>query len=512
MKHVTINYKVMKHYTDRASKNFYKDIADKCVKGIIVLYDDFEIDLSQYTNNLFLTKFVGEDTFLKKEYLFAMDYLSNVLTTYKETRMEVYKETFERIIEQFLIYTKKEDIFFEDLPIFTQILLLIKAKDILGYFPGEKEWLNLLEVYSEWLMDDCNYYFDNNHGIFSDLALLHLSIFLMEHPESESWKAHAINRINQLFKAAYHDDYTNNEHSIVYFRHNNIMYKYVIDFCNYYGITGIENIENGIIKAEEVLTTIAHSDGSYPIIGDGKVIYGDKSNKESKIFPDMGLAVIKKEELYFSLKAKTVWQAHAHIDIGSITARYKNVDFIIDCGQYNYDRFAPINRFLRSSAGHSGFYPLFADKLFQKEVSELTKDYGRIDYDRIGTTVFIKNQFVLKDVLIKREFFINENDIEIVDCWKAEKPTTMRQRFVLPQYLIKNSRFSASEKRLEVYVDNIKIIFESFVSIENSVTEVNFGVMSSKLNEYETTMLFDTYIENEKEGKIVTKIHIVESD
>lgn len=97
-----------------------------------------------------------------------------------------------------------------------------------------------------------------------------------------------------------------------------------------------------------------------------------------------------------------------------------------------------------------------------------------------------------------------------MDSWYTKKPTTMRQRFVLPQYLIKNSKFIASEKRLEVYINKIKIIFKSFVNIGSSVTEVNFGVMSAKLNEYETTMLFDTYVENEKKGKIVTKIRIIE--
>lgn len=224
------------------------------------------------------------------------------------------------------------------------------------------------------------------------------------------------------------------------------MYKRVIDFCNYYSIKGVENMEKGIVKSEEALVTIAHSDGSYPIIGDGKVVFDDKSNKKSQIFPDMGLAVIKKKELYFSLKSKTVLQRHAHTDIGSITARYKGVDFIIDSGQYNYDRFTPINRYLRSSVGHSGFYPLFADNMFQKEFLILTKESCIINYDKRDKTDFVSNQFTIKDVLIKREFEINENSIEIIDTWKSKQPVTMRQRYVLPQYLIKSSKFIASEK------------------------------------------------------------------
>lgn len=35
--------------------------------------------------------------------------------------------------------------------------------------------------------------------------------------------------------------------------------------------------------------------------------------------------------------------------------------------------------------------------------------------------------------------------------------------------------------------------------------------MSPQYNNYETTMLLDTYVENEKEGKIVTKINITET-
>ena len=49
------------------------------------------------------------------------------------------------------------------------------------------------------------------------------------------------------------------------------------------------------------------------------------------------------------------------------------------------------------------------------------------------------------------------------------------------------------------------------VNTENTVTEVNFGIFSTRLNEYETAMLFDTYVENEKEGIIVTRVHIAKN-
>ena len=291
------------------------------------------------------------------------------------------------------------------------------------------------------------------------------------HPDSEQWQKHAIERTNKLFAVAYYDNYTNNENSLLYFNHNNILYKVIIDFCNYYNITGVELIKEKYNKICETLNIFAHNDGSFPVIGDGKVFHGE-GNDISKLFPDLGVVVLKHNQLYLTFKNKTVFQSHAHIDVSSITARYKDIDFIIDSGHFNYDRYSPINRFVRSSAGHSGIFPLFADGMFQKEFCEKVSYSEIIEYEHNEKKSYVKGEYQLLDVKVCREIHISEDEICINDSWKCENPTTMRQRFVISKELIEHSKFTASKRVLESHVGNCSFKFEIIPSSEKVLTEV----------------------------------------
>lgn len=505
------SYRRMDYYTDRCTKNNFFEVANECAKGNLNLWDTYYLNSNEYKGNIFYYKF-ETDANLKHEYLFAMDCLTYALTAYKASEKDKYRQAFNKVVEQFHEYIKAEEAFYSELPIYAQTLLFIKALDFLGSIPHQKDFFLLLLKYADWLMDDKNYFFDNNHGLFEDLALLHLSVLFECHPESKLWQEHAVKRVNQLFEVAYYEDYTNNEHSISYFNFNNYLYEQIIKFCNYYNIGGIEKVEAGLAKSKKILSTFAHRDTSFPVIGDGQIFYSTERNQCSGLFPDVGIAIIKVDEVYLSFKCKTVFQSHAHTDISSVTARYKNIDLIIDSGQYNYDRYSPINRHLRSSAGHAGIFPIYADGLFQKDFCDSIEYAGIRKCDHNDDNAYVKGEYKLNDVKICREVSVLPNEIEIKDSWSCEIPTVIRQRFIIPKELIGHSKFIASINKLEAKIDDTKVSYEIISNQADTITQVNFGVAAPQYNNYEMTMLLDTIVENALSGEIIAKIRFGEEE
>lgn len=504
----------MDFYVDRCSGSGYLYVADSCVKGIIIVWNDFCLNINDCKENIFCHQFEGSDLVSKKEYLFAMDYLTDVLTAYKETGKEIYKIVFERVISQFHAYFKEYGPVYEDLPVYAQTLLFIKAFDILETIPFQEDFLKLLMSYGEWLMNDEYYQNNHNHGMFQNIALLHLSVLFGNRREADIWQKHSIKRINLLFKDCYFNDFTNNEHSLSYFRYNNFLYDNAIKFCTYYKISGIEGITDKLRRSKEAFVTFAHKDGTLPLIGDGQIVKISESNTYSRLFPDIGIAVLKVGDVYLSIKSKTVYQSHAHIDMSSITARYKDIDFLIDTGQYNYDRYTPINRYVRSSAGHSGIFPLFADGMFQKEFCD-SLQYSAItayEHNNEDDISFVRGEYKLKDTHVCREVSVLPNEIIIKDSWSCEKPAVMRQRFVIPKAFIEKAYFSASNRILESEINNIKFRFEVIYDMPDTMTVVQFGVVSPAYYTYEETMLLDTFAQNTVSGEITAKITFKEEE
>lgn len=229
----------MDYYVDRCTRNNVSYIADQCTAGNLYLWDTYYFNIRGIETNIFSHEF-DVDAKLKREYLLSMDYLTYVLTEYKRTGKDKYRKTFENIICQFHEYLKTNGPFYSDLPVYAQTLLIIKALDIFESIPYQNDLFQLLQKYACWLMDDNNHCFDHNHGLFEDLALLHISILFKGKTESIKWQNHAVRRIIQLFETAYYNDFTNNENSITYFNFNNYLYGQVIEFCNYYKINGIK--------------------------------------------------------------------------------------------------------------------------------------------------------------------------------------------------------------------------------------------------------------------------------
>lgn len=500
----------MTYYYDRFENMSSLDVADKCLENCLYLWENYSMTPDMVNGNIFFYRFSGEDATTKNEYLYTMDYMSSLLSAYKMTKKEAYKDKFLELYHMFIEYIDKNKSLMNgveiELPVLGQVLLVIKAIDILGGIPEENKMQKLFERYADWLMDRNAWIINNNHGLMQITAQLHLSVFMPDSYPIQEWRKSAVEHLQLLYQRAYYGDYINNECSLQYFNYNNNFYAKICDFCNYYAIEGIKEIDSAIEETRKALNIFAHSDGSFPVIGDGCIFYGNSWNMESKLFPEGNVAVVKIDELYFSFKNRTEFQGHAHIDLTSITARYKDIDFLIDSGQYKYDRYTPINRFVRSSAGHSSIFPLYADGLFLIDICNRIS-YSRIsDYHKDPDRARVVGEYQLDDVVVIREIRAEQNSMVIKDRWRCDKATAIRQRFVIPQVLLENSRFSYAAHLLESKVEGVHFKYQIITDIPNALTTVSFGVAALNYNTYETTMLLDTIAENSTEGEITAVI------
>lgn len=510
MKKLTI--RPMKHYCDRGYNSRCIEISDKLLQNSICLWGN--VYVSPATENMFDTHFETTDK-TYREYMFAMDYLSTLLSAYRQTEDPRYRDKFLEIVRQFFEFYDRGAFVItnsDDLIVCAQTLMFIKSFSLIDYESSLKEKItDLLYEHARYCYDDKNHWDNFNHGLFTDMALLHLSVLFDSLPEAGDWQRHAVERVQRLYAASFYEDGFNNEGSLTYFQHNILQYQEILDFCDIYKIDGLASIQDRLNQNKVILRSFAHNDSSFPVIGDGKECFApeSKGNSLSALYPNAGICVLKTGNIYLTFKCKANLQDHTHIDDTSITARYKNTDLALDGGQYNYDRYHPITRYLRSSGGHSGIFPLFADGLFLGEYLKRRNSAG-IDMFHFDSTVGeVSGGYELDDgdIRIRREIKVGPDRIEVRDSWECTSPQTMRQRFILPKEFLSRSKFTASKQRFETTVGECEICYQIRAG-SPVVTTVNFGVLSRNYDEFESTLLLDTTAENTTRGEITAMITI----
>lgn len=498
------------YFCDRTDESTCVEIAENMIRNRIYLWGDVWLEPSE--SNIFDTSF-EMDAIVNREYLLAMDYLSSLLSAYKKTGNDIYKQKFFEIILQFFDYYDRGKFIpalEDDLIVCAQILMFIKSFSLISYeYPLKDKIQKLMYDYAMYCYDDKNHYDDNNHGLFTDMGLLHLSICFGNLPDAKNWQNHAIKRVEKLFETAFYQDGFNNEGSLHYFFYNLNQYQKILKFCEVYHVKGLEGIYQKIAMSEKVLLSFAHRDGSYPVIGDGDEFFLKPGNYTAAIYSHAGICVAKIKDMYLTLKGKAVMQSHTHVDDTSITARFQVFDLALDSGQYNYDRYHPINRYLRTSGGHSGIFPLFVDGLSLKEYLDRRNDAAVEQFHCDGNVCRILGRYELDDGDIKvwRKITMTANRIEVCDCWECTHPQNMRQRFILPQEFLEKSRFTASKRLFETSMETFDIKYEVTSKVPITTT-VNFGVYSKEYVKFESTILLDTIAENSLCGEITAIITV----
>lgn len=513
MKKLTI--RPMKYYCDRGDNGRCVEIADKLMQNNIWLWGN--VYVSPSAENMFDTHFETTDK-TYREYMFAMDYLSTLLSAYRQTEKPRYRDKFLEIVRQFFEFYDRGTLVLtnsDDLIVCAQTLMFIKSFSLIDYESSLREKITgLLYEHARYCYDDKNHWDDHNHGLFTDMALLHLSVLFDSLPEAGDWQRHAVERVKNLFGVAFYKDGFNNEGSLTYFQLNLIRYQEIMDFCAAYQIDGLESIQSRLNQSKDVVKAFAHKDQSFPIIGDGRERFSPKfkCNSISGLYPDAGICVLKTGNMYMTFKCKTTLQAHAHVDETSITARYQDIDLVLDCGQYNYNSYHPIRWYLRTCGSHSGIFPLFMDGMPLREYLKRRNAAGIERFDFNGTTGRASGGYELDNgaIKVRREISAASDRIEVRDSWTCASPQNMRQRFAMPKALLPQSKFTFSKQLFETTVGTHEIRYQIRSNCP-STTMVNFGVISRQYNEFESTILLDTIAESSISGEITAIITICDS-
>lgn len=501
----------MDYYVDRGfgrTPGTTISIANDVLRNKIRLFGGLYLEPT--TLNIFETELVTEKR-MSRLYLFAMDFMSYLISAYKETKDNLYMQKFDDILGQFFEYCDRVPLALskqDDLIPFAQSVMLIKALHIFPDVPHMDKIKELLYKNALYCLDDKNHNDENYHGLFTDLGLLHLAVLFEGLPESLEWRTHAIKRASALYKFSFYDDGCINENSLTYFGVELKMYEELVKFCRHYLIPGTENMD--VAKSRRILETFARTDNSCPAIGVCNEVKLARHNNESAVYHNIGLAVIKVGKMYCSVRYKTNLHSHAHIDDASITLRYKDIDIALDSGQFSFDPYHPINRFGKSSSGHSGIYPIFVDGLSLGEYISCRK-YADAEVFNIDRECgLMRCGYVLDagDVKVYREVKIEPKCVTVKDSWENKVPVTMRQRFVLPKTFIEKSSFAYSKKTFKTEVDDTTVKYEVVSILDNLFTTVNFGVMCERNFEYEPTLLLDSIAENSLMGEVTTIITI----
>jgi hypothetical protein len=263
----------------------------------------------------------------------------------------------------------------------------------------EEKFINLLQTHGEFLADQKNYE-DYNHGIFQDQALIELTVFFKQLKGSKTWREIAISRLLSRFNKDVSLSGVHKEHSPAYHVVVHHLFMSIKDFMDYHSISYPTNFSKTLYLMQDYLAYITKSNGYLPLVGDtglsnalnsiekkhilnehwsyrsSKGKEGKKPNKSFLAYLDSGVALFR-TDLNKDFSNKLFWffssafnsLIHKHADDLSFELQYKNTDFIVDSGKYNYKESDEYRKYFRSVFAHNSIavdgktYPLSREQI-----------------------------------------------------------------------------------------------------------------------------------------------------
>lgn len=381
-----------------------------------------------------------------------------------------------------------------------------------------------IHFWLEWLAS-YSWYQNNNHGVMADIAVINGYLFFKSIPDAINFENIALSRLSKTISIAYDNDGFCNENTIGYHSFNNALYTKIIksllnDSSSFSSdnLLIIESMSEILISSERALRYSIWQDGSIPPIGDSPIIKTKlESINSSFCFFDSGFAVIKTEDIYFSLLCNSRSIIHKHVDDTSITLRYKNQEIIIDSGSYRYDRTDPYRASLVSSLSHSGLFTSTIDKTICSDYYKNFKPKARVvDFVESIDSFYIKCENIINDgeETLVREIFINlPLSIKIVDSFSfvnSEQVEYASQRFIFDE---NSSIDKNSNGGFLLNVNGFHFDIKSSAS-EHSLyrgeRDPSYRGWRSKENgEIIETLGMDFYVRDKVSGKITTSISLI---
>jgi len=473
--------------------------ADEILNGEITVYPGISFLLDE-SGNPFEHDFKSnpKTSYL---YLYSFKWMANLTVAYKETLDEKYYHTFSNFFEMFLSTKKRDKIWFCDHACYERTLALIQA---LMVFP--ETWhcrakaIELLYLQGLWFFDDVNHA-KNNHGLMTDIALLHLSVLFSQYDFASTWQTKAMQRVLELHENSFDNDGVNNENTIFYFLYNITFYEKIHRFASYYNIIGAETLQEKIQFTKDVMGYFLWQDGGYPPIGDSGV--GKESALSSinatKFFEESGFCIIKDHDVYCSIKCGWTSGVHKHADDGSVTLRYKGHDILLDSGSFNYDNTSPIRKFVASTAGHSAFFPVSFDDLNRSKYLTNVSNANLSNFKADGDTVSVlaKYEIVNGKITVSRRFEYSPNMLKITDTFQCDKGDgeKFRQRFIFPESFRKNASLKKNGDTTIIESCNEFLSFNLNVHANAPATaEMGTGHYSPEFQKSEDSLLLDVFV------------------
>ncbi|MFD0618103.1 alginate lyase family protein [Paenibacillus sp. GCM10027629] len=394
---------------------------------------------SIYSNNIYLHQSLVEHTVksinevweLQGEprntyqvYLHSFQFLSYLNNGYEVTKNIKYLTRIKEVILGWLNYNNKENSQFiwYDFSVANRTIVITHFLYLCEQAQFELDdafkilLFNSLLQHGDFLCEENNY-IDNNHGLMMDRALLQLSLFFKNTYKFDEWYNKSLYRINQQLQDSFTNDYINVENSPEYHYHTYLLFE---ELSNFLVLNKIEvtdkKFQSTLDKVFNNHLEMLNQNQSYPLIGDTteKTFPGNGFKGNSIVFPDSGLAILKTNNSYLTIKSGYINTSHKHYDDISFTFSYKGVNLFIDSGKYNYNNKDPLRQYIISAYAHNGIVVDGENYSINKENANKAKITSYVISEHVDKIELINNLY--QGVEITRNLlFIKPNVLIIFD-------------------------------------------------------------------------------------------------
>ncbi|AQM60684.1 heparinase II/III domain-containing protein [Clostridium baratii] len=298
-------------------------------------------------------------------YLHSLSIVSYLVNAYEKEFKKKYLVKAKEIVESWMDYNENNSnnmIWYDHTTAnrtHNLIYFFIISKDILSI--DEEKMYRCISKHIEYLYNDCNY-FNNNHGIMIDKALIMCS-FIFEDIKAESWRIKGLSRLKETFYNSFSDNGVHLENSIYYHQFVKKLYIEIENFLNNYNITLGKEITKNFNKIEKYFTYACKPNNYLPLLGDTTLIY-DKNiikNFESFFDPQAGICILQNRHKEYD--ENSTWisficgyfkKTHKHYDDLSFTMYSMGKDIFVDSGSFGYGR-GKERRYVQHAKSHNTF-------------------------------------------------------------------------------------------------------------------------------------------------------------
>lgn len=243
-------------------------------------------------------------------YLQALNPVCFLAGAYNITGNEKYMELAWEFFESWCTYQENDSLTKDNVYVWDSHGMAMRTENLIvfsliglknGYFDsGQLDELNkVLKIHGDYLSNDEYYYYNHNHGVLQDRALLALAYYF-DNELSEKWIEHAKQRLEEQWNFEFTNEMVSTENSFGYHVFNKNLYTNIMEYLNKNNDDwGIEKLEKLKI-AEDVIGWMVKPNGNSASFGEsGVTVYNKTTGREDGVLrylTSKGVEGIKPEE------------------------------------------------------------------------------------------------------------------------------------------------------------------------------------------------------------------------